>query len=216
MLRGWIRSNPRLTEEARVWKNWMIVYLVFQVGLWLPFFLTFVGIDKSLTYDLVQTTGAAWLVVSSFLLLLYPSILFEDGHKSSRKKKASDVQNQDQIKLQELWITISKALDNQDLFLRPGYTINEFSKDIGIPVYQISKCISQFEGLGFIDMINKKRISYCVFRLDSGEWKNFKLEAIAHECGFNNRNSFTNAFKKFKGLTPSEYKASIEPFSSEK
>jgi AraC-like DNA-binding protein len=61
--------------------------------------------------------------------------------------------------------------------------------------------------MGFIDFTNQKRIKYCVEKLDSGDWKNFTIEAIAQECGFNNRNSFTNAFKKFKGVSPSEYKA---------
>ena len=98
-------------------------------------------------------------------------------------------------------------------FLKPGYTINEFSKDIGIPVYQISKCITQYTGMGFIDFINQKRIHYCVQKLDSGDWKNFKIEAIAQECGFNNRNSFTNAFKKIKGVSPSEYKAGLNSLS---
>jgi AraC-like DNA-binding protein len=64
--------------------------------------------------------------------------------------------------------------------------------------------------MGFIDLINQKRIQYCIQKLDSGDWKNFKVEAIAHECGFNNRNSFTNAFKKFKGVSPSEYKGGID------
>ena len=32
-----------------------------------------------------------------------------------------------------------------------------------------------------------------------------KLEAIAEESGFNNRNTFTVAFKKVTGLNPSEF-----------
>jgi YesN/AraC family two-component response regulator len=80
-------------------------------------------------------------------------------------------------------------------------------------VYQLSKCISHFSGMGFIDFINQKRIQYCIQKLDSGDGKNLKLEAIASECGYNNRNSFANAFKKFKGVLPSEYKAGLDSFT---
>jgi len=39
----------------------------------------------------------------------------------------------------------------------------------------------------------------------NGEWKQKTLEAIASEAGFNNRNTFTAAFKKETGKSPSEY-----------
>jgi AraC-like DNA-binding protein len=110
-------------------------------------------------------------------------------------------------KMEEVKKAVDQGLDTASLFLKPGLTINEFSKEIGIPVYQISRCITQYTGMGFIDFINQKRIGYCAQKLDSGDWKHYKIEAIAQECGFNNRNSFTNAFKKFKGISPSEYKA---------
>jgi len=39
----------------------------------------------------------------------------------------------------------------------------------------------------------------------NGEWKYKTLEAIASEAGFNNRNTFTAAFKKETGQSPSEF-----------
>jgi AraC-like DNA-binding protein len=114
-------------------------------------------------------------------------------------------------KLGEARSAIDRGLDEDILFLKPGLTINDFSKEIGLPVYQVTRCITHFTGMSFIDFINQKRIEYCVKKLDSGEWKYYKVEAISNECGFNNRNSFTNAFKKFKGVSPSEYKSSLNP-----
>lgn len=216
MLYRWVKKQTKLSYEERVWKNWVIVYLFFQAGLWLPFYLTFIWIDKALTYHMVYTTGAAWLVLSSLLLLLYPSLLHgQQPYKDLKKaRKPKQVFNEpghshdpDDHKLEDVKRVVDRGLDMDTLFLKPGYTINDFSKDIGIPVYQISKCITHYTGIGFIDFINQKRIQYCVQKLDSGHWKNFTVEAIAQECGFNNRNSFTNAFKKFKGVSPTEYKA---------
>jgi AraC-like DNA-binding protein len=97
---------------------------------------------------------------------------------------------------------IEFGMDEKRFFLNMGYTINDFSKDIHIPVYQISKSLNTFKGLGFVDYINQKRVQYCVKKFELGEWSNYKIEAVATECGFNNRNSFTNAFKKFLGTLP--------------
>ncbi len=218
MLYRWVKKHTNLSYEDRVWKNWIIVYLIFQAGLWLPFYLTFIWIDKALTYHMIYTTGAAWLVLSSILLLLYPSLLHgqqaaKDPKKNGNPKQAPEVsertQEADAQKMKDVKSAVERGLEKNVLFLKPGYTIHEFAKDIGIPVYQISKYITQSAGMGFIDLINQKRIQYCMQKLDAGDWKNFKIEAIARECGFNNRNSFTNAFKKFKGVSPSEYKAGL-------
>jgi AraC-like DNA-binding protein len=223
MLYLWVKKQPKLSYKDRVWKNWVITYLFFQAGLWLPLYLTFIWIDKSLTYHMVNTAGATWLVLSSILLFLYPSLLhgqqpYKEPGKSRKPKPvvsenghSEDPQNP---KLEDIKRVIDQGLDNDHLFLKPGLTIHEFSKDIGIPMYQISKCIAHYTDLGFIDLINQKRIQYCTQKLDAGKWKNFTIEAIAHECGFNNRNSFTNAFKKFKEVYPSDYKAGLDAFSA--
>jgi AraC-like DNA-binding protein len=222
ILHRWLKKQTTLSYTERVWKNWVIVYLFFQAGLWLPFYLTFILIDKALTYHMVHTTGATWLVLSSFLLLLYPSLLhgqqpYKEPRKSRKPKQAvgenGHSQDPEDQKLEDIKRVVDQGLDKDLLFLKPGFTINEFSKDIGIPVYQLSKCITHYTGMGFIDLINQKRIHYCTQKLDSGDWKNFKIEAIAHECGFNNRNSFTNAFKKYKGVFPSDYKAGLNSLS---
>ncbi len=216
MLQRWIKGQANISYEDRIWKNWMIVYLFFQAGLWIPFYLTFVLIDKSLTYHMIYNVSAVWMVVSSFLLLLYPSLLYgyqpvKSNQKALKSRPAAGEtgpgNGPDDQKMEEVKKVVDRALDREALFLKPGLTINEFSKDISIPVYQISKSITYYTGMGFIDFINQKRIQYCVQKLDSGHWKNFTVEAIAQECGFNNRNSFTNAFKKFKGVSPTEYKA---------
>lgn len=222
MLRRWMKGQTQMKYEERIWKNWMIVYLVFQAALWLPYYLTFFWIDKSLTYHMVYTVGAVWMLVSSLLLLAYPTLLqgnqaIKSVQKSKRIKilaseSSTGLVSDDNLqKLGEARSAIDRGLDEDILFLKPGLTINDFSKEIGLPVYQVTRCITHFTGMSFIDFINQKRIEYCVKKLDSGEWKYYKVEAISNECGFNNRNSFTNAFKKFKGVSPSEYKSSLNP-----
>ena len=67
--------------------------------------------------------------------------------KKARKLKTSSNRpghsyDPEDHKLEDVKRVVDRGLDMDTLFLKPGYTINEFSKDIGIPVYHISECIS--------------------------------------------------------------------------
>ncbi|WP_194774218.1 helix-turn-helix domain-containing protein [Pararhodonellum marinum] len=213
----WVRKQSILTHENKVWKNWMIFFLFCQFFMWFPFYLTIFWLDKLTTYHIVNSFSVGWVMLSSLSLFFFPSLLygkpFEGGNRISKFTKAlkkTSISEGDEKKLEEVLRSIETHMDDNRLFLKSGYTINDFSKDIHFPVYQISKCLNTFKGLGFLDYINQKRVLFCVKKFENGEWSNYKMEAIASECGFNNRNSFTNAFKKFLGTSPSEYRENIK------
>lgn len=90
-------------------------------------------------------------------------------------------------------------------FLQPRYTIKQLAGAIRIPSYQLSAIINQRKGMNFTDYLNKLRIQYCedLIRIEAG--KKINLGQLASRCGFHNRNTFVHAFRKFTGLTPSEY-----------
>lgn len=212
----WIRSQPTLTPQSKVWKNWMFLFLVCQFFIWFPFYLSIFWLDKLTTYHIVNSFSIVWLMLSSLSLFFFPSLLYGKAFveksissKEIKNQRKTQITVGEERKFDELMRLIDLAMDNKKYFLMQGYSINDFSKDIHIPVYQISKSLNTFQDLGFIDFINKKRIQYCVQKLEKGEWPNYKIEAIATECGFNNRNSFTNAFKKFHGTSPSEFKENL-------
>jgi YesN/AraC family two-component response regulator len=90
-------------------------------------------------------------------------------------------------------------------FLQPRYTIRQLSDEIRIPAYQLSAIINLRKGMNFSDYLNKLRIRHCeqVIRIAGG--RKINIRDLSAECGFQNRNTFTIAFKKFTGVTPSEY-----------
>jgi YesN/AraC family two-component response regulator len=90
-------------------------------------------------------------------------------------------------------------------YLQHRYSIRQLSESIKIPAYQVSAIINLRKGVNFSDYLNALRIRHCeeLIRVAGGKKINFR--ELAGECGFHNRNTFTNAFKKFTGRTPSEY-----------
>ena len=209
----WVRSNPRLTPQNKVWKNWMLIFLGCEFFMWFPFYLSFLGLDMLKSYHIVYSFSIVWVMISSLSLFFFPSLLYGTGlavptvtpriGSVLRKTQTTEVEEK---KLEEVMQKIESQMYDKKLFLTTGYSINDFSNDIQIPVYQISKSLTRFKGFGFVDFINQQRIRYCTEKFDQGEWLNFTLEAVAMECGFSNRNSFTKSFKKFKDCSPSEYR----------
>jgi AraC-like DNA-binding protein len=110
-------------------------------------------------------------------------------------------------------LKLTEFLSVERPFLRPGYTLKDLAKDLGLPLHHLSAFINQCYGVHFNTFINEYRINYFKEKIINEEWKSKKLEAIAEESGFNNRNTFTVAFKKITGVNPSEYIRNIRQSS---
>jgi AraC-like DNA-binding protein len=207
---SWRSKNRNPDSQARVWRNWTMFFVVFQFCMFVPFYLNLFGFQTLPAYHITNSFVVVWLLSSSVSLFFFPSLLYGIAAKGATdttiERKMPKVSGDIDPKLGEVMLSLVQKMDDGKLFLKQGYSINDFSRDTDTPVYQISKCLNHFSELGFVDFVNQKRIDYCVSKLQAGQWQNFTMEAIAAECGFSNRNSFTKAFKKFKGMTPSEFR----------
>lgn len=90
-------------------------------------------------------------------------------------------------------------------YLKKGCTSAELAKEMNIQPYLLSAVINQVFHTNFNDFLNRYRIKHAKSLIESGEAKLVTLEALAEQSGFNNRNSFTLAFKKHTGQTPSDF-----------
>jgi AraC-like DNA-binding protein len=90
-------------------------------------------------------------------------------------------------------------------FLQRGYHIKELAAELQIPVHQLSTFLNQVLGMHFSDHINKYRIDHCIELINTNLSGRPNLQQLSKICGFNNRSSFTSAFKKFTGQKPFDY-----------
>jgi len=108
-------------------------------------------------------------------------------------------------KLDHFNVAINKFLAEKKPFLQQKYSLRDLSVDVDISTNYLSAFINRYYKVNYNDFINSFRISHCKVMIMNGEWKYKTLEAIASEAGFNNRNTFTAAFKKETGQNPSEF-----------
>ncbi len=72
----------------------------------------------------------------------------------------------------------------------------------------LSSIFKKETGSTLTNFVNRKRVEYGIFLLNS---TNLQIQTIAQYCGIPDLNYFTKTFKKYIGMTPSEYRSQIAP-----
>lgn len=117
----------------------------------------------------------------------------------------SYVDNVDDETLNRISASLSLVMAEKSLFRDPNLKIYDLSIATGFHSYKISAYFRKRLGQNFYDYINTQRLAFCRRKLDEGEYLQKTLEAIASESGFQNRTTFIRTFRKYEGITPSEY-----------
>lgn len=164
-----------------------------------------------LTHQILYSFSGMILFVS-LNLLFRPSLLFginPNFHRNlttldvKREKKEFHFTLEQKSKLKE---TIESHFNQNSPYIKIGYSINDLSAEINIPVYLLSSYINEEYHINFNEWINEYRIDYLNNLLKtSPKHLKFTLESLANQVGFGSRSAFNIAIKKRTGKTPSEY-----------
>lgn len=141
-------------------------------------------------------------------IFVYLAGLF--GKKEKRKPEAVKVKslvagNFSQEKIAQILKELEEHMQIHQPYLATGYNIKSLAQELGMPGYQLSAFLNRQMGVNFNDYLNQYRIDYCKDLIHNGTAGSLNLKGLATKCGFHNRNTFTLAFKKFTGYTPSIY-----------
>jgi AraC-like DNA-binding protein len=200
------------TRFSRISKTWLYNFTALQMCGFLPVLIRPVSSDGQW---IVTTIAVGFPILFTTLwLFLKPEILYgldvqkHNGiaaHKNANSLPKNGTPHLSSIYLREFSDSLHNHMVTGKKFLQHKYTINQLSADLRIPPHQISNFLNQQLNISFNDFLNKYRIEYCLERIKKGDAQRFTLEALSFDCGFSNRNSFTAAFKRFTGVTPSDF-----------
>jgi AraC-like DNA-binding protein len=99
---------------------------------------------------------------------------------------------------------------NEKPYFDPELSLTSLAGLVKINRNQLSELINSGTGGNFYDFVNKYRVDEVKLLMDSPKYKDYTLLAIAFEAGFPSKSTFNSIFKKFTGLTPSEYKSGLQ------
>lgn len=121
-------------------------------------------------------------------------------------------QNDEQPAIDEnerLFIQLDELITRDKLFLKPTFSRDDMARLIGVDKNRIGHIMSNYSSASNASVyINSKRVEYGAKLLL--EHPDYTISAIAQECGMSNTVTFNRTFKEIFGMTPSEYRSTLE------
>jgi len=96
-------------------------------------------------------------------------------------------------------------LAEQKPFTNPDLTLNDLAKSLEVHPNHLSQVINSKENKSFYDLVNEKRIEEFIRLIAQPAQQQYTFMSVAYDCGFNSKASFNRNFKKYTGLTPTDY-----------
>lgn len=109
-------------------------------------------------------------------------------------------------KIKRLASQLSAHMESEKPFLNEELSLPLLAEQSSISRPYLSQIINQEYGMNFYDFVNRFRVEEAKKRLISKEYEHLSVLGIAFECGFKSKSSFNRYFKKYCGVSPSEYK----------
>jgi AraC-like DNA-binding protein len=164
-----------------------------------------------LTQQILYSLSGIILFVS-LSLLFRPTLLYgintnlQDSERLGNLKKEKKPVNLTMEQKAIFKETIDNHFNRNSPFTKIGYSINDLSAEVNIPVYLLSSFINEEYQANFNELINDFRIDYLTNLLKtSPKHLKFTLESLGKQVGFSSRSAFNIAIKKRTGKTPSEF-----------
>ena len=114
-------------------------------------------------------------------------------------------------KIGELKRSIIHLMEKEKLFQETELTLQQLANKLQVPAYQVSQTLNEGMGKNFYDLVNGYRVDEAKTLLLDSKNRNFTILSVGFEAGFNSKTTFNTVFKKFTGLTPTEFKNRDKP-----
>jgi AraC-like DNA-binding protein len=136
------------------------------------------------------------------------SVLVYRNHQRKRRKQQNKYKTShlDLSTIKDHVQNLESIMMQEKLFLDPDLTLADLAGRLKIHPNHISRIINEQFGMSFNDYINKYRVEETQKRFGDPDFSAKTVLEIMYETGFYSKSVFNTAFKKFTGMTPSEYR----------
>ena len=141
-----------------------------------------------------------------YVKFIEQSLNFYNNHDRKITYSNYGLKDEDAKKLSEklcIYMMKEKPYLNQSLSLK------DLAKAIDTYPHYITQVLNTIFNKNFYDFVNQYRIEEAERQLKSSSKAKFTILSIAYDCGFNSKATFNRVFKDKKGITPTEYKLSL-------
>jgi len=173
-----------------------------------------------LPLDIIQSLVVFAFFFQNLVILFIPFILFGSYFKSDyiienklenalKNAENTNLEKEDlgilnEEKINEISQGIAIVQQNNDC-ISNDFSLSKMALEIGVPYHVLTVYFSKYLKISFPEWKNRQRIEFVQKKLKEGLADNVTLESIGEMAGFNSRSSFLKVFKKYTGITPSQF-----------
>ena len=153
---------------------------------------------------------AAVSLIFSYLLISNPVVLHYDPsvfNLSVKKKKEGPSLEQEEGLMYAK--KLNEHMERAKPYLNPNLTIQELAGQVKISSRTISDVVNNIIGQNFNDYVNNYRVEEFKKLAKDTTKDHYTVLGLGYEAGFKSKTTFNTAFKKFTGVTPSDYRKKL-------
>jgi len=121
---------------------------------------------------------------------------FSGAQEQKDKLKVSKVVGNNEALMKRVMASVNKHLSDSD------FNIEVLTQEVGLSRTQLHRKMKEMTGVSTADFIRNIRLREAARLLKEHK---INITQVAYEVGFNNQGHFSTVFKKYYGMTPSEY-----------
>jgi AraC-like DNA-binding protein len=215
------------SETSRIDMNWVRLlingYLVIVICSVIIYFLMTKYVDQFYLMYLINIAIATpYLYGISYKGLTQPTI-WQKAHTSEKQLEEQMHESEEIVKtnrektktpkpvatdnrLDEIVKNTVVLMENERLYQETELTLQELSDKLQSPPHLVSQALNEVMQKSFYDLVNSYRVEEAKRLLVDPKNLNYTILSVGFEAGFNSKTTFNTVFKKFTGLTPTEYK----------
>jgi len=143
--------------------------------------------------------------------ILIPAFLLKEEKKNPMNQVVlpKNTTSFSEQEVENIKLAIKNALEKEQLFLNESLTLSALANQVQLTDKKLSTFINQELNTNFYELINQYRLTTFKKEISLAKNQHLTIWGIASQCGFNSKTSFNRIFKKYTGLTPSQYQKSI-------
>lgn len=195
--------------------NWMKYWIVIEfIGFWVSFLIIIAG-DMDVVNILTSFKIISALIITNVFVIGYfgvrQSNIFLDSLSLNNIKRDEKYKysNLTHLETEVLINQLNEKMKTEKLYRNPTLSAAQLADMMNISKHQLSQLINQKASVNFYEYINHYRVEEFKNRVKIGDADKLSLLGLALDCGFNSKSTFNYLFKKYEGVTPSQYRKQV-------
>ncbi|WP_419213159.1 helix-turn-helix domain-containing protein [Maribacter sp. X9] len=195
-----LKYLPKQSNNKQELQNkWLIILSIATIAMFLNYLLIYFSIipyypGDTFLFSIIIVLLTIWVIQNPALLKIVNNKYLNSNLSPEEIEMYSSL--------------LAESLAGKKLYLNQELSLTSLSTFVGITPKQLSQVINQSYNMNYSQLIAKYRIEEAKKMLRAKKYKDYKISAIAYECGFNNLSSFNVSFKRLTKTTAIQYRNS--------